>query len=299
MYAIEIENLSKSYNKVKAVDRLNMQVHEGAVYGLLGKNGAGKTTTIRMIMGLSRPDCGDICVFGRNIKIDRLWALANIGAIVETPGFYGNLTAKKNLEITADLRSIDFYRVDEVLDIVGLTDAATKQVKNFSTGMKQRLGIANALIHSPKILILDEPTNGLDPEGINQLRDFIKSLAQELKITVVLSSHILSEVEQLADYIGIIHNGTMVEQFRISDVGFNRQNYVLLEVDNHSDAIEVLAKMQLDFLQLDDHLKIFCDRDRNGQISRELINNDITVYNMSSIKKSLEDKFLHAVGHAI
>lgn len=298
MYAVETQNLTKKYKKNVAVNDLNMQVPEGIIYGLLGKNGAGKTTTIRMIMGLTKPDLGIISVFGKNTKKERMWALKNIGAIVETPGFYGNLTAQKNLAITADLRDIDMSRVDQVLEIVGLTAEASKKVKNYSTGMKQRLGIANALIHSPKVLILDEPTNGLDPEGINQLRDFIQSLAKKLKITVILSSHILSEVEQIADYIGIIHKGTLIEQFKISDSGFNKQDYVLLEVDQNSQAKEILTKMQLDYQQVDNLFKIFCAKDQNGQISRELVHNGITIYNMSSIKKSLEDKFLYAVGKA-
>ncbi|MCG8485263.1 MAG: ABC transporter ATP-binding protein [Clostridia bacterium] len=297
MYAVEIKNLTKKYKEIMAVNDLNMQVHEGTIYGLLGKNGAGKTTTIRIIMGLTKPDSGTISVFGKSIKKDRLWAMKNIGAIVETPGFYGNLTAKKNLKITADLRGVELKRVDEVLDFVGLSNAASKQVKHFSAGMRQRLGIANVLIHSPKILILDEPTNGLDPEGINQLRDFIQSIAKELKITVILLSHILSEVEQIANYIGIINNGTLVEQFNISELGFNKQNYVLLEVDKNSESQEILSKMQLKFQQMDNQFKIFCEKDTNGLISRQLVQNGITIYSMCSVKKSLEDKFLCAVGN--
>ncbi len=291
-YAIEVRNLTKKYKGVKAVDNLSIHIPEGKIYGFLGKNGAGKTTTIRMLTRLIKPDAGEILVFGKDIKKNRQWAAKNVGSIVESPGFYENLPARANLEITAQLYKIPKTRIDEVLEIVALKDTGKKKVRDFSLGMKQRLGIANALIHSPKILILDEPTNGLDPSGIKDMRDFLKDLSQNKGITVMVSSHLLSEVQQIANFVGIIDKGMLIEEADINSIKAEEQSYLLIEVDRLDKAESVLKEMKMDFKVEQKYIKVFCKRQMNSEINHKLVHNDIRVFNLASVAKSLEERFL-------
>ena len=293
--AVELKNITKRYKKTVAVNALDMEVPKGVIYGLLGRNGAGKTTTINIIMGLVRPNTGSVHVLGKDARKHREYALSNMGAIVESPSLYRNLTAEQNLQITADLHNVDKKRVDEVLQITGILNEKSKKVKHYSTGMKQRLGIANALIHSPKIIILDEPTNGLDPEGVSNLRDFIKSLNKQLGITVIMSSHILSEVEQVADYVGIIDKGRLIDQFAMNELNISEQNHLLIEVDHPPKATEVLSSNGISYDLQGNEIKVFCDKQKNGEINRLISSEGITIFNMSSMKNSLEDKFLSVV----
>ncbi len=294
-YAIEIENLTKSYKDFKAVDNLSMHVPEGKVYGFLGMNGAGKTTTIRMITGLIRQERGRIAVFGRDTVKDRVRVARSIGAIVETPGFYENLTAWDNLSITTELYGIGRKRIDEVLEIVGLSGAGRKKAKEFSLGMKQRLGIANALVHSPKMLILDEPTNGLDPAGIKDIREFLKRLAENSGITIMVSSHILSEVQQVADYVGIISKGRLLQEIDMHTLNAEDQSCLLLQVDQPEKAMEVLNNMKLNFQEELGTIKVYCDRGMNSHINKNLVSGGIGVYGLSPVQKNLEDLFLSIV----
>ncbi|MBP2072427.1 lantibiotic protection ABC transporter ATP-binding protein [Thermoanaerobacterium butyriciformans] len=212
-YILETRNLKKSYGKHLVVDDISLKVPKGSIYGLLGPNGAGKSTTLKMLTGLLHPTSGEIFVFGerwRRKHLDR------IGALIEAPALYGNLTAYENLLVHARLIGIDDERIKKVLKIVGLNDTGKKLVSQFSTGMKQRLGIAIALLGSPDLLILDEPSNGLDPIGIQNLRELIKSF-QKMGITVILSSHILTEVSKLVDTVGIISNGKLKYQGTIDE----------------------------------------------------------------------------------
>ncbi len=294
-YAIEIENLTKSYKGVKAVDNLSMHVPEGKVYGFLGMNGAGKTTTIRMITGLICQEKGRIAVFGRDAVKERLWAARNIGAIVETPGFYENLTACENLAITAELYNTGKKRIDELLEIVGLSNVGKKKAKEFSLGMKQRLGIANAMVHSPRILILDEPTNGLDPAGIKDIRKFLRKLAGEYGITIMVSSHILSEVQQVADFAGVISKGRLLKEIDIHALQDEGQSCLLMQVDKTEKALDMLTNMKLNF-QVDSGLiKVHCSRSLNSSINRNLVSGGIDVYSLSPVQKNLEDLFLSIV----
>lgn len=295
-YAIEIENLTKSYKHVKAVDNLSIHVPEGKIYGFLGKNGAGKTTTIRMIMGLIRPDSGRILVLGKDSRKERLWASNSIGSIVETPGFYENLSARDNLLITAEMYGVDKNNLEELLRLVDLPDVGRKRVRDYSLGMKQRLGIANALVHSPKILILDEPTNGLDPSGIKDMRNFLRNLSEKEGITVMISSHILSEVQQLADYAGIIDRGRLVEEIDVQSIKTEEQSSLLLEVDNIREAVSVLDAMKVRYQVEQDCIKVYCSKSMNSQINRNLVHKEIHVFNLSSVSQSLEEKFLTTVG---
>ena len=205
-YVIETRNITKVYGEQTVVNKVNLHVQKGRIYGLLGRNGAGKTTIMKMILGLTAITSGEVDVFGKNIKGNERRIYPRIGAIIETPGFYPNLTGTENLEIFAKLRgTAQPNAVKEALDVVGLPYRDKKLFSKYSLGMKQRLGIANAILHDPELLILDEPTNGLDPIGIAEMRNFILSLSKERGKTILISSHILSEIAMLADDIGIIH----------------------------------------------------------------------------------------------
>lgn len=209
---IEAQGITRRFKDLVAVDQLALNVPEGCVYGFLGPNGAGKTTTIRMLLGLIRPDQGEIFLFGE--KFDRRkWALlSKVGAMVESPSLYPHLTGRENLEVTRRLLDVPRTRIDQVLEIVRLTDAAHRQVKGYSTGMRQRLGLALALMNEPQVLILDEPTNGLDPGGIQDMRELIRTLPETQNVTVFLSSHLLHEVELIASHIGVINRGKLLFQ---------------------------------------------------------------------------------------
>lgn len=294
-YAIEIEHLNKSYRKNRVVEDLNINIPEGKVYGLLGRNGAGKTTTIRMIMGLVRPDAGEIILGGRRISTHRRWAAQQIGAIIETPGFYSNLTARENLLITARLFGVDPHRVGEVLEMVRLNGERSKRVQDFSLGMKQRLGIANALIHAPQILILDEPTNGLDPIGIKEMRSFISELARSHGITTVISSHILSEIEQVVDYIGIIDQGRLIEENDIVSISACNQTHLRLEVDDVEAAGEILKQMGLVYEAEGQGLMLQCKREINDAVNRKLIAGGVGVFAFTPISPTLEDRFIQTI----
>lgn len=217
---LETKNLTKSFGKQKAVDNISLKIKENSIYGLLGPNGAGKSTTLKMITGMIHKTSGQIFFEGREWSRDDL---SDIGALIEMPALYENLSARENLKVRTLLLGLPDSRIDEVLEIVSLKDTGKKKSGQFSIGMKQRLGIAIALLNNPKLLILDEPTNGLDPLGIQELRDLIRSFPEK-GITVILSSHILAEVEQTADHIGIINNGKLQYQ----------------NIINHNDNLEEL-----------------------------------------------------------
>ncbi|MCK4258181.1 MAG: ABC transporter ATP-binding protein [Halanaerobiales bacterium] len=229
---LEIHNLTKIFSKKKVVDDLNLTIYEGDIYGFLGPNGAGKTTTIRMILNLIYPSSGMIHLDGYNVQTNFLQAISRVGALVEIPKFYLSLTAYQNLKIMANLiPGIGKERIEEVLDIVGILERAGDKVKTYSLGMKQRLGIAGALLGNPKLVILDEPTNGLDPQGMIEIRKTIKQLAHEQKITFFISTHLLHEVEQICNRVAILHKGKLLAHGRVKD---------LLYTDN--EVIEVYTK---------------------------------------------------------
>nr|WP_319373892.1 ABC transporter ATP-binding protein [uncultured Methanobacterium sp.] len=294
-YAIETAHLTKNYGDFNAVNDLEIKVPAGKVYGFLGRNGSGKTTTIRMIMGLIRPDNGNVKIFGRKIGRNRSQYLADIGAIIETPGFYPNLPAYENLEITAKMFKAPEERINEALETVGLKGYPginNKKVGKFSLGMKQRLGIANALVHSPRILILDEPTNGLDPAGIIEMRKLIRHLSQSMGITILVSSHLLLEVQQIADYIGIIDQGKLIQEGSIDIVNANEQSFLALETDKLQKTGQLLKSLGFDYEKIDTGFKIFCNREENVIINKKLVDNQINVYNLESVSKTLEERFL-------
>lgn len=296
-YAIETKQLTKRYGNFTAVDDLEIKVPAGKVYGFLGKNGSGKTTTIRMIMGLIKPNNGHIQIFGHEIGRNHNEYLADIGAIIETPGFYENLSAYENLEITAKMFKTEECMINESLKIVGLLnnkdyDIKDRTVGKFSLGMKQRLGIANALIHSPRILILDEPTNGLDPAGIIEMRKLIRHLSESMGITIFMSSHLLSEVQQIADYIAIIDKGQLLQEGTLQSINSSEQSFLILETNKLKNTIQIIESLNFNYENTSAGIKVFCTREDNMKINKLLVKNSINVYNLGSVSKTLEERFL-------
>ena len=232
-FVIETKKLTKIYGEQTAVSSVDIHVKPGRIYGLLGRNGAGKTTIMKMILGLTPITSGEVDVFGQNIKGHEKRIYPRIGAIIETPGFYPNLTGTENLEIFAKLRGTPRPNaVKNALEVVGLPYRDKKLFSKYSLGMKQRLGIANAILHDPELLILDEPTNGLDPIGIAEVRNFIKDLSVDRGKTILISSHILSEIALLADDIGIIDHGVLLEESSMEDLEKKNRKYIQLQVSD-------------------------------------------------------------------
>jgi lantibiotic transport system ATP-binding protein len=294
-YIIDTYQLTKRFGKFVAVDEVNLQVPEGGIYGFLGPNGAGKSTTIRMLLGLIRATKGEVHIFGKSIKEEPLAILQRIGSMVETSSYYGHLTAYENLEITRRILNVEKGEIARVLEIVKLTDVQKKAVKKFSLGMKQRLGIAQALLGRPDLLILDEPTNGLDPSGIIEIRELIKSLPKEYGITVLLSSHILSEIELMATHVGIIHSGKLLFQGSMADLQ-NKQNAVIQMVaEPRKDVETYLTEVGIPFKR-DDHY-LYVDRSiQPAKLNRELILNGYDVHRLVMKQDSLEEIFLSLTG---
>jgi ABC-type multidrug transport system ATPase subunit len=291
---IETQGLIRRFGSLTAVNKVDLQVPPASVYGFLGPNGAGKTTTIRMLLGLIRPHAGMVTIFGKSIREERLEILGRLGAMVEQPSFYPHLTGRENLEIIRRLRGLQKKSITEALAIVKLEDAANRQARYYSTGMKQRLGLAIALMGQPELLILDEPTNGLDPAGIHEMRDLIIRLPEEFGITVFLSSHLLSEVEQVATQIGIIRKGELIFQGNPEALQAQLNESVVVSVDQPEKAKEVLAQAGWT-VQRNGSQKLYVAA--NGQsdaamINSQLLGGGVSVYQVSLERPSLEDIFL-------
>jgi bacitracin transport system ATP-binding protein len=297
---IKTTNLTKIYGDQKSVDHLNMTVRQGEVYGFLGRNGAGKTTSIRMLLGLIKPTHGQIEIFGENLFKYHKQILRRIGSIVEVPGFYENLTARENLLINAKIAGVHKKNaIEEALEIVGLQNETKKLVGKYSLGMKQRLGIARALLHHPELLILDEPTNGLDPIGIKEMRKLIKSLAEERKITILISSHILSEIEQLVDSMGIIHEGKLLEEIAFDKLRKINRKYLEFQVSNDNKAT-MLLENYFEIFDYEVHdegnIRVYSHLGQQGTINKVFVQHDIDVSKISISEDRLEDYFTKLVG---
>lgn len=290
---IETRQLTKIYGEQTAVSKLNLHVQKGRIYGLLGRNGAGKTTIMKMILGLTSVTSGEINVFSQNIKGNEKRIYPRIGAIIETPGFYPNLTGTENLEIFAKLRGTSKSNaVKEALEVVGLPYKDKKVFSKFSLGMKQRLGIANAILHDPELLILDEPTNGLDPIGISEVRNFIRNLCMKRGKTVLISSHILSEIALLADDIGIIHNGVLLEENSLVELKKKNRKYILLQVSDTAKASLVLERrfQVKEYSIQDTHtLQIYDTTLDMAEINKTLMLENISVNSSQLCNDTLED----------
>jgi ABC-2 type transport system ATP-binding protein len=286
--------LTKRFGARTAVDRLTIRVERGDIYGFLGPNGAGKSTTLRMLLGLVRPTSGTIKFHVRASNWEYLRARSHVGAIIETPAFYENFSGRRNLQLLASLSGgVSRKRVEEVLDIVELRDRARDPVKVYSYGMRQRLGIAQALLPTPDLIILDEPTNGLDPQGIQQTRNLIRRLRDELKLTVLLSSHLLTEIEQLCNRVGIIHEGRLLYEGG-PDALIGATNVYKVRVDDLSRAFELLTRESgvrvsrngTSFLHVD------ADAETIPGVNALLVANGIKVYELSPTQETLEEAFL-------
>lgn len=293
---LEVRNLNKAYNKFIAVNDLSFTVNKGDIYGFLGPNGAGKSTTIRMILSLIYPDKGDIFLFGNSIKSNRSTIMKNVGAIVEKPDFYTSLTARQNLELLCKMQMMEVpkNRTMEVLEWVGLNERADSKVKTFSQGMKQRLGIAQALMHNPELIILDEPTNGLDPQGMRDIREMILSLNKDHNKTVFLSSHILSEVEILANRMLIINNGTKLIEGEVSTILNTGNQSISIELDKPESAIEIIENSEFknNLTSIENgkfHFTI--EKKKIPQLNKYLVTHNIGVISISTIR-TLEEYFL-------
>jgi ABC-2 type transport system ATP-binding protein len=242
---LQTQHLGKKFGARWAAKDLNLEIHRGDVFGFLGPNGAGKSTTIRMILSLIKPTTGDTMIFQHSLKSQRSSALKRVGGIVEKPDFYLYLSAYRNLEIVGALNGgATKKRIQEVLHLVGLSDRANDRVKTYSHGMKQRLGIAQALLSDPELIILDEPTNGLDPQGMKEIRDLILHLAHDQNKTIILSSHLLSEVQLVANRMAIINNGELVVQGEVGTLLEKGERYVLIEAEPVTKVKTILQKQK-------------------------------------------------------
>ncbi len=300
-YIIQTKNLTKKYKGQTIVDQINMRVKEGEIYGFLGPNGAGKTTTIRLLLGLIRPTVGEVKIFNQELKQNRLSILNRVGSLVETPTYYGHLTGYENLEAARRLLRIeDDKRVNEVLKLVRLVGAKDKKVKDYSLGMKQRLGIATALLNNPQLLILDEPTNGLDPAGIQEIRELIKEMPRKYEMTILVSSHLLSEVDLMATEVGIIHKGSMLFQDSIDVLRKESEPKLKIKVRNPIRASRCLEKIGVRaFFEEEDKEFLYINESKPeiaGEVNKFLMENGFIVSRLEGIKKSLEDIFLDLTG---
>ena len=295
-YIIETRQLTKTYRGTPAVDHLDLRIPEGSIFGFLGPNGAGKSTTMKMLLGLINRDSGSIRINGTELNDhSRISILRQVGSLIETPSYYGNLTAYENLQISCMLRGLPYTEIDRVLSIVRLDGQKKKQAANYSLGMKQRLGLANALLGSPKLVLLDEPTNGLDPAGIEEIRELIKALPQQYGMTVMLSSHLLAEVDQMATAVGIIDHGELIFQNSLEVLRRKSAHYVAVRTQDPEEAARLLErdrpKREAGWLLLENLSDVAV-----AQINQQLVCSGVQVFRIEERQRSLEEIFLDLTG---
>lgn len=299
MYCIETNNLTYRFSKDQTVlNNINLQVPTGSIYGFLGPNGAGKTTTLRLILGLLRKREGSISIFNKDFNSNRIEILKQIGSLIESPSLYGHLTAIENLSILQKSYQCPKTRIKEVLEIVGLSQTGNKKAGQFSLGMKQRLSIAIALLHNPSLLILDEPTNGLDPNGIIEMRELLKKLNSNNNMTILVSSHLLSEIEKIASHIGIIHKGSLLFQGTLSELHLKQTltSYTCFESNNPAKSMEIILSNGLKATLEDDQVILqSVDKDVISKLNERFVKNNIQVFQINTIKNDLESIFIDLV----
>ena len=297
---IETKQLTKQYGTQKSVAELNIHVQRGRIYGLLGRNGAGKTTTMKMLLGLTQPTSGEVAIWGKPLPGNEKKLLPRIGSLIESPGFYPNLTGTENLRIFAALRGLKNQNaIQSALELVGLPYRDKKLFSQYSLGMKQRLAIALAVMHDPELLILDEPINGLDPIGIAEVRTFIRALCDERGKTILISSHILSEVALLADDIGIIDHGVLLEEESFTDLEARSSKYVRFTVSDTNRAAEILRDVfhETQFSTQDGHhLRMDSARVPVAKIVSAFVQHGLDVSEAATVEESLEDYFKRVTG---
>lgn len=294
---VQTQNLTKTYGDMNRVNKVDLQVEEGEIYGFLGPNGAGKTTTLKMLLGLIKPTGGTVKIFGESLSKNRPSILKRTGSLIESPSYYGHLTGLENMRVMQRLRNVPDQNVEEALRIVRLENHKNKKAEQYSLGMKQRLGIAMALLDFPKLLILDEPTNGLDPSGIGEIRELIKSLPSRYGMTILLSSHLLSEIEQIATSVGIISEGNLLYQGRMSSLRAKSRTGISLKTFDNVTAERLLITQGFSPIQSGDRLEFHYLEDKDiAEINRLLVTRDIPVSRIEERKKNLEDIFLELTG---
>ena len=291
-----IETIGLNYHfsqKQKTLDNINLKVDKGSIYVFLGPNGAGKTTTLRLLLGLLKPQEGSIKIFNKDIRESRISILKKVGSLIEQPSLYSHLTAKENLEVYRKIYDSSKKRITEVLQLVGLENTKSKKTKQFSLGMKQRLSIAVALLHNPDLLILDEPTNGLDPNGIIETRELIKRLNKENGVTIIVSSHILAEIERMATHVGIIHKGRMLFQGTLPELQQmkTKQSYLQIETSDNPKAVQLLGQHAAE--ERNGLLVIpYQSKEATAEINQLLVRNDVAVYLLQPKQNDLEQLFI-------
>ncbi len=297
-YVVSTNGLTKIYGKHRAVDNVSLHIKRGEIYGFIGRNGAGKTTFMKMITGLATPTEGEISLFGatgKNIK----FAGERIGNLIEDPGLYPKMTGFQNLKCKA--LALGVYKkeyIQELLELVGLPYVGNKKVGKYSLGMKQRLGIAMALVGGPDLLILDEPINGLDPEGIAEIRGIIRKLAEEKNMTIMISSHILEELSKVADTFGIINDGKLVQEISREELDEKCQNYMEIKLDDAAKGCTIIDNLGIKDYKVvgNDTILLYEGTNRAGEINTVLVKNDITVSGINVMQKTLEEYFLEVIG---
>ena len=301
MAVIHVQDLSKHFGSLKAVDQLSFSVNAGEVFGFLGQNGSGKSTTIRMLLSLIHPTSGHIELFGKSMESNRNEILEEVGAIIERPDLYPYLTAREHLQLFAKLRSkqINAASINDTLSKVGLLERSKDKVQTFSLGMKQRLGIAIALVHNPSLIILDEPTNGLDPQGISDIRNLIKQLAQQEGKTVLVSSHLLSEIEQMATQIMIIHKGQKIAEGPIQKLLDPNKMIVQIKTTNDAQTLQVILSGSFSnyLLQRTDGIHLSMPDYEIPLLNTSLVNAGVGIIGVET-RNSLEDYFLQVTSNS-
>ena len=299
MYLLETEKLCYHFRKDDQIlKNIRLQVPEASIYGFLGPNGAGKTTTLKLILGLLRKQEGEIRIFGKDLAVDRLSILQQTGSLIESPSLYHHLTAQENLLLYQRIYQCKTSRIAEVLELTGLSNTGNKRCSSFSLGMKQRLAIAVALLHHPRLLILDEPTNGLDPTGIIEIRELLKSINRTMGITILISSHLLSEIEKLATHTGIIHKGQLVFQGTFPQLMKQQQSgsRLIYQTSNNQAAHNFFQHRNIDVQLEEDKLVLpFLPKDTVAQLNRALILEGIDLYQVHQPESSLEQTFINLI----
>ena len=295
-YILQTNNLTKTIGGKDLVKNVNLHIKKGEIYGFLGPNGAGKTTVMKMITNLWKPTGGNIEIFGETLTPQSYEVLKRMGSIIEFPTFYNHMTGYENLKLHCEY--MGYYKhgsIENALDMLDLTDAAQKPVKNYSLGMKERLGIARAILCKPELLILDEPTNGLDPAGMKQIRDLLKTLCEEYGITIMVSSHILSEIESIADTIGVINHGMMIKEIGMKEIEEMSLAYIELTVANPKKAAYVLSdKLGISNFKIIENntIRIYDQHISAQELSKVMALNDVEVMALGKQSETLEDYFL-------
>jgi ABC-2 type transport system ATP-binding protein len=299
LYCIETIDLTHKFAAGEmALNHVNLQVIEGSIYGFLGPNGAGKTTTLKLILGLLKKQSGEISVFGKPFEANRVETLRRIGSMIESPSIYGHLTAIENLQILQKVYGCPKRRIGEVLELVGLEKTGNKRAAQFSLGMKQRLSIAIALLHSPSLLILDEPTNGLDPNGILEIRELLQNLNANQGITILISSHLLSEIEKLVTDIGIINQGVILFQGTLAELlNKRRQNsFVVFETNDDARALQIIKGFGLNSQAQSGKISTpLLENEQIARINQKLVESGVEVYQIGKIENDLEKIFFDVI----